>query len=99
MIQALNASSFSVLLFIRLRENFPQRLAAVDNLRTTAFRALVFAHVSACEGGLLDLVHLNVAIGASGIAHKIVSLLQNPIAAPNWIPSSESAAGPPPSAV
>jgi hypothetical protein len=50
-------------------QDFPQRLAAVDDLSTFAFWTLVFAHLAAREGRLLDLVHLHAAIGTGGIAH------------------------------
>src|SRR4249919_162085 len=55
--------------FIRLGENFPQRLAAVDDLLASAFWALILAHITAGEGGALDLVHLNGAVGTSCIVH------------------------------
>jgi len=60
---------FRIVLPVRFGENLPQRLAAIDNLLAAAFWALIFAHVAAGEGGALDLVHLNGAVGASGIAH------------------------------
>src|SRR5438270_1315296 len=51
-------------------ERLPQRLAAIDDLLATAFRALIFAHVAAGEGGALDLVHFDGAIGAGGVGHR-----------------------------
>src|ERR1044071_4301773 len=55
--------------FIRLGENFPKRLAAIDDLLAAAFRALIFAHVAASEGGPLNLVHLDGAVGTNCIVH------------------------------
>ncbi len=49
------------------RKDFPQCFAAIDNLRVSAFMALIFAHVAARERGLFDLVHLNPAVGTDGI--------------------------------
>src|SRR5258708_26390771 len=75
--------SFFVRFFIRLGQNLPQGLAEIDNLFAPALGALEFAHVAAGKGGLLDLVHLNAAIRAGGVAHKMVSLINNPIV--SWV--------------
>jgi len=63
------ALRFGIVFAVGFRENLPQGLAAIDNLLAAAFRALIFAHVAASEGGPLNLVHLNGAIGTSRIVH------------------------------
>lgn len=57
-------------LLIRLRQNLPQSLAAIDNLLAAAPGALIFAHVASRERGPFDLVHLDVAIGTSRVVHN-----------------------------
>lgn len=64
------ALRFGIAFAVGFREDFPQRLAAIDDLLAATLRALIFAHVAASEGSALDLIHLNGAVGTSGFVHN-----------------------------